>query len=657
MPLRQRTPAPPCRAVRLLLSPLQVGSVEVKNRVAFTAHGSFLEFYRPGVTADRYVAYEERRARGGAGLIVLQTMHVHPSSHATGHYPYDREDLRPKLAAMAGALHRHDTRVVQQLNHFGAQFRSDGRQGLEALWAFDDAVTGEGEAAHRMTSAEIEEVLDAFAETAALCVEAGLDGVELHGTHGYLLQQSFSPWGNHRDDPWGEPLAFGRQLVERVRARIGREPVVGLRISTDDFLSAERGGLRPEGLRDVARALVDTGLLDYVSQSEGSRTGHYARSIGSYRHRLGEFLPLAGTMRRTLGERVPVLAASRINEPALAEKALEAGDCDLVAMTRALIADPDLVSKVRDGRRIRHCVGANQGCVDRMVGGQPITCFHNPDVGREGRGDPVPAATPRRILVVGGGPAGLKAAETAARRGHLVTLVDREQELGGRLRHVRRLGSAAELFRSVEWLELELADLGVDVRTGVEADEALVGGADVVVLATGSRPAVDRLAVELDGSIPVLSVDDAVTSDAFTGSVLLVDQRGDLETALTAEHVASHGADLTVVTPYPTVAPYVGFTHVNDVLMRLYGLGCALEPSTVFGGVAGGQALTRHIHTRETRWRPFGAVVAGVHGRADTGLAHAVERAGKRLLLAGDAVAPRTALHAFREGDDAGRAA
>ena len=195
---------------------------------------------------------------------------------------------------------------------------------------------------------------------------------------------------------------------------------------------------------------------------------------------------------------------------------------------------------------------------------------------------------------------------------------------------------------------LELAELGVDVRLGVEADEALVAGADVVILATGARPAVDRLGVELDGSIPVLSIDEAVTRDAFAGPVLVVDQRGDLETALTAEHVASHGGQVTVVTPYLSVAPYVGFTHLNDVLQRLHGLGCALEPSTLFGGVQGGEAVTRHVHTREVRRRPFDAVVAGVHGRADTALAGAVERAGRKLLVAGDAVAPRTALRVPR---------
>ena len=640
----------------VLLSPVQVGSVEVRNRVAFTAHGSFLEFYRPGSSGDRYIAYEERRAAGGVGLIFLQTMHVHRSSHSLGHYTYEPDDLSAKLSAMAGAVHRHGTAVVQQLNHFGGQFRSDAREHLEPLWAFDDLVSGDGEAAHRMTAAEIEEVLDAFARTAQIAVEAGIDGVELHGTHGYLLQQSFSPWGNNRDDEWGEPLAFARALIARVRSAIGSDPIVGLRISTDDFLSPKRGGLGVEALRQIAVDLVSTGGIDYVSQSEGARTGHYARSIGSYRHELGEFLPLARGLREAIGARVPVLAASRINDPALAERALAAGDCDIVAMTRALIADPDLVSKVSSGKRIRRCVGANQGCVDRMVGGLPITCFHNPDVGREGRGEPEPVSEPQRVLVIGGGPAGLKAAEIAARRGHRVTLVEREQELGGRLRSVRGLGAAAELFRSVEWLEHELADLGVDVRTGVEADEGMIAAADVVVLATGSTPAPDRLG-ELDGSIPVLSIDEAVSRQSYSGSVLMVDLRGDLESSLCSEHVASSGAQLTIVTPSPSVGPHLGFTHVNDVLRRLSTLGCVLEPNTVFLGTVEGRAATRHVFAQQAQERPFEAIVAGVAGRSETSLAAAVERAGVRLLVAGDAVAPRTAMHAFREGDDAGRAA
>ncbi len=642
-------------AHRVLLSPIRVGSKEVRNRVVFTAHGSFLDFYRPGIPGDQYIAYEERRAQGGTGLIVLQTMHVHRSSHALGHYTYDPDDLRPKLRRMADALHGHDVVVVQQLNHFGAQFRSDARRNLEPLWGFQDTLSGEGEAVHAMTDEEVEEIVEGYVATALLCVESGIDGVELHCTHGYLLQQSFSPWGNRRDDALGRAARVPARDRSRGSARgpgASRSSGSASRPTTSCGASAAASGRT--GVNAICRTLVDEGGLDYVNQSEGARTGHYARSIGSYRHPLGEFLPLAHGLRDAIGAKVPVIAASRINDPAQAEAALAAGDCDLVAMTRAQIADPDLVRKTVEGRRIRHCVGANQGCVDRMVGGLHITCFHNPDVGREERGEPAPADEARRVLVVGGGPAGLKAAEIAARRGHAVTLHEREPELGGRLRRVRALGDAAELFRSVEWLEHELGDLGVDVRLGKEADEAAIAGADVVVLATGSRPAPDRIG-DTDGSLPVLSIDDAVARDTFAGRVLFVDLRGDLESALCAEHVAACGGEVTIVTPYLGPGPYLGFTHMNDVLTRLYRLGCTIEASTVFGGVGGGEAITRHVHSGEVRQRPFDLVVAGCPGRADATLSHAVQRAGKRLLVVGDAVAPRTAMHAFREGDEVGR--
>jgi NADPH-dependent 2,4-dienoyl-CoA reductase/sulfur reductase-like enzyme len=353
---------------------------------------------------------------------------------------------------------------------------------------------------------------------------------------------------------------------------------------------------------------------------------------------------------------VPVIGVGKLHDPELAEQAIATGDCDLVAMTRAQIADPDLVAKLAGGGRVRMCVGANQGCVDRMVGGLPITCFHNPDVGREERDEPAPAEVARRVLVVGGGPAGLKAAEVAARRGHTVTLVEREDELGGRLRRVRRLGRAAELYRSIDWLRDELEELGVDVRLGREAGAEEIGAAGVVVLATGSRPGLDRLDPG-DGSVPLLSLDECVEGDPPTGRLLFVDVRGDLEQALAAEHLAAAGAELTLVTPALHVAPHVGFTHVKDILSRLYALGAELEPSTVLDRIEEGEAHTRHVHSGEVRRRPFDAIVAGVHGRSETALAATVEQAGIRLLLAGDAVAPRSALHAFREGADAGRSA
>ncbi len=650
----------------MLLSPLHLGSVELRNRLVFTAHGAFLDFYRPGVSADRYVAYQQRRAEGGCGLIVLQPVHAHASSHAMGHFTYDRDDLAPKFAKMADALHRHGTCALVQIMHFGAQFNSDARGDLEPLWAFSPIVTLDGEVAHEMTGAEIEEVIKAFVDTAVLAVESGLDGVELHATHGYLIQQSFSPWANQRHDEWGEPLAFVRRLIDETRAAIGPDRVLGIRLCVDDFIPPERGGVGTDGLFDIGRVIVQRGGLDYINHSEGARASDYARSIGNYRHPNGEWLPLARGLRDAIGKAVPVIAVGKIMTPDLAEQALRDGSCDLVGMTRAQIADPDLAHKLASGRAvtIRPCVAANQGCVDRMQGGLPITCFHNPDVGREYRIAPVERAKQaRRVLVVGAGPAGLKAAEIAARRGHEVLLYESGPEVGGRLLATRWLGAARELLASIDWITAELEVLGVKPQLRTTVDDGLLAelAPDAVVLATGSRPAPETLA-PVDGSVPVISLDDAARSlvwgerASLAGErVLLVDQRGNLETALVAEHLAQERAVVAIATPYLAYGPSVGFTHLKDFLGRLGAAGCAVETSTLFVGIHEGLVTTRHAQHRGRLERHFDLVVAGVPGKADTSLVPAIERLGLTPLLAGDSVAPRTAMHAFREGDAAGR--
>jgi hypothetical protein len=299
-----------------------------------------------------------------------------------------------------------------------------------------------------------------------------------------------------------------------------------------------------------------------------------------------------------------------------------------------------------------------------MTFGLPITCFHNPEVGREYRLPELSAAgTTRRVLVVGGGPAGLKAAEMAARRGHEVVLAERGNRLGGRLRALDGLGAASELLGAVLWVQEELKHLGVDVRTGTEVDAATLAAIapDRVVLATGACPCPDALG-PTDGSIPLLSTDDAATG-SFAGmdvdvageQILVVDQLGTLEVALAAERLAAAGARLTFATPGLHACDKVGYTHLKDLMERLYGLGCMFEPSTLFTRIADGEVHTRHVYTREIRTRPFTAVMAGVPGRPDTSLRPLIP-AATPVLLAGDVVAPRSAMHAFREGYDAGRA-
>ena len=647
-----------------LLSPLDVGPLRLRNRVVSTAHGAFTDFYRPGEPPERYVAYQERRAAGGCGLVILQPLHVHPSSQALGHHVYEPDDLVARLRLMADRLHAHDTPVVQQLIHFGAEFASDARTDLQPLWAFSPIVspTG-GERAHVMTEDEVDEVADAFARTAALAVQAGVDGVELHCAHGYLLQQSVSPWANRRDDHWGDRRSFLLEVIRRTRAAVGPDAAVGMRISLDDAVPESRGGLGPAGLRAVAADAVATGMLDYLNTSWGSRAAHYATAVGGYEHPHGMFGALVAEMRAAVGPAVPVIGMGRVVDPDMAEAWLADGVCDLVAMTRAQIADPDVVAKVAAGEadRIRPCVGANQGCVDRMHQALPITCFHNPDVGREHR---LPSPPPhveerRRVLVVGAGPAGLKAAAVAAARGHEVRVVDAADAAGGRLRWATSFGPAAELRGAVDWLLAELGRHGVEVELGIglTAEDVAAAGVDAVVLATGSRPP-DPLLPRLDGSVPVWTTDEAMQRQATGQRVLVVDHLGTHESAQAAERLGAGGAEVVLATPGQVVGPKLGFTHVKAQLRRLYDAGVQPWTSEVFTGTTDGTATLRHAHTREVTDVPVDVVVAGVHRLADDGMRDELAALAPELpvLLAGDAVAPRTAMHAIRDGDGAGRA-
>jgi len=650
----------------ILLSPLKIGPLEVKNRLVSTAHAAFLDFWQPGSDGQRYMAYQERRAQGGTGLIMLTAQHVHESSSYRGHFQYEKGDLGRKFTELSARLHRHGTKVISQLFHVGVNGKSDYRSDLQPLWGMSGTDSLDGEASHEMTEGEIETVIQAFVDAAVVAVENGIDGIELHAAHGYLLQQSFSPFANKRTDRWGERLCLVKSVAERVRKAIGSGAVLGLRLCIEDFLGPEHGGVGHEGLCNIAAELVETKLFDYLNHSEGAIGAHYARSIGSYRYPFGEFLPLTRSLKGAIQSAVPVVGVGKIPTTDLAEKALQEGDCDLVGMTRAQMSDPDIVYKLQMGQahRIRVCTGANQGCIDRAGATYPITCIHNPEVGEEDRFLQLDKATVKRkhVLVVGGGPAGMKAAEIAVRRGHQVTLAEASDRLGGRLNLVQGFGQASSLLGSIAWIEQEFTHLKIQALTQTTVDEAFVKELkpDVIILAAGAT-ASNELGVATDGSVPVLSVDEAARnqyqSDRFdmkgTRSVML-DMRGNYETALVTEHLSRSGSAVTVATPFLHFGANMGFTHLLDYMGLLPKWGVDVKSQTVIASISDGVVQLTNVFSGAITPIRCDFVVAGVFPKPNKSLYGVLQRHAP-VTLVGDAYVPRSALEAFREGDRVAR--
>ncbi|MDH7498286.1 MAG: FAD-dependent oxidoreductase, partial [Syntrophomonadaceae bacterium] len=468
-----------------LFEPVRIGGVEVRNRIAMPAMHLG---YCPGEqVGERIIEFYRERAEGGAGLIVVGGCNI--DQHAYVDMPSLRDDsFIAGHRRLARAIQEQGARACAQLFHPGG-YASQAVTGVEPMGPSEMVSGLTGERVRGMTVADIEEVIGRFAAAARRAAQAGYDMVEVIASVGYLIPQFFSPVTNRRTDRYGGSFEnrarFGREVVRAVREAVGPEVPVLVRLSGHDFVP---GGNTNREWAQFAALLEEEGAdaFDVTGGWHESRVPQISMAVPP-----GAFAYLARGVRQAVS--VPVIACNRINDVWLAERLLAAGCADLVGMARGLMADPELPRKAREGRvdLVRKCIGCNQGCLDAIFGGRSCTCTVNARVGREAETRLHPAVVVKRVLVVGGGPAGMEAARVAAARGHQVSLWEREEELGGQLPLAASPPDRQDFFDFLDYLSVALFELGVDVETGVEATVERVKDfqPDAVVVATGARPA------------------------------------------------------------------------------------------------------------------------------------------------------------------------
>jgi 2,4-dienoyl-CoA reductase-like NADH-dependent reductase (Old Yellow Enzyme family)/thioredoxin reductase len=635
----------------VLSTPLQIGTVTVPNRILQTAHS---KQYSDRVESARETAYYVRRAQGGCGLFVAGNHFVHPSGSIRGFQDAYRPESVAANRAFTDAIRDAGARVFVQLNHHGAQAQPDGPDGPRAVYAPSRMISpSTSHATRAMDHADIAALVRGWARSAELAREGGFDGVEVHMAHGYLLHQFLSPLYNAREDEYGGDLdgrtLFAREVLGAVRGAVGDDFTVGVRIPASEF---HPDGLDGAGMHDVIARLRVDARIDFLDLAAGGyHNVHYVFPSSA--------MPVAWMRDEVAAVKaanpdVPVFGVGSATSVEDAADVVASGIADMVALTRAQIADPDLALKLTGGAGsgIRHCIRLNQGCLGRGSRGLPMSCTVNPLAGREGERGPRPRTTsPGRWIVVGGGPAGMRAAVELADDGHAVTLVEAEDALGGQLRWAQRVPGRESVGLLIADLERELVAAGVDVRLGVRAtaDTLRDAAPDGLVIATGAVPSpASSLAFPhaWTSAVPPEAVDAFTALDDPTHlgrRIAVVDGDGTAYASGVVLSLLAVVDELVLVTPFETVFPHVGAGYDRPLLLERLGAHGGFSRLVAHRAqqVDPDGVRVRDTLTGVETLVPGGDAVVALEPRSPVGTELAAEASAPRTFVIGDAYAPR----------------
>lgn len=636
-----------------LFEPLQIRGKRLKNRIMSTGHDTCLP--TDNLVNDKLIAYQRDRAAGGVGLIVLQVAGVHDSARYTSHVLMATDDACiDGYRQLAEACHAHGTVVLSQLFHPGREIM-ESADGLLAVAYSASSVPNERFRVmpRALDQAMIDEIVQGYASAARRLHQAGLDGVEVVASHGYLPAQFLNPRVNLRSDGYNgeleQRLRFLREVLAAVRAATDEQFIIGLRISADE---RDSQGLSED--ESLAAAVALQGQLDYLHIVAGT-----SASLGGAVHIVppmaiepAYLAREAATFKQQLA--IPLFVTGRINQPQEAELILARGQADVCGMTRALICDPFMPNKTERGQveDVRACIACNQACIGHFHRGLAISCIQRPETGRELQyGQLTPTATPKRILVAGGGPAGMKAAAVAAARGHQVTLYEAGPQLGGQVLLAQLLPRRAEFGGASTNLQREMALAGVEVVRNTRVDRALVERErpDLVIAATGATPYWP--AFERTGDLQVVDAWQVLRNEVKPGrSVLVIDWRCDWIGPGIAERLVREGHHVQLAVNGTHCGESLPLYVRDQLAGELHRLGIPITPYARLYGSDDNTVYLQHTASGEPMiFEGIDTLVLCLGHQPEDRLAS--ELAGLvEVRRVGDCLAPRTAEEAIHDG-------
>ncbi len=660
---------------KYLFTPLQIGNVTVRNRIFISAHSK--QYAVDGLMSTRHAHYYAERSKGGTGLIVCDMLHIHHTSSSNftrACFAYDPKSI-PGFKIVTDAVHEHGAKIFAQLVHSGCHgdggVYDDAWRPVWGVSAIPDVSIRE--ACKEMEPEDIRELMDGFAKSAYHAKEGGFDGIELHGAHGYLICQFFSPLFNKRTDKYGGSIdgriTFAKEVLKAVRNAVGPDFVVGLRISADELIP---GGNTINDYKVIAKKLEETGDVDYLNVSSGTYyTSYIFTPPMIVPHAFRAYL--AAEIKKVVD--FPVFTVGRIKDPVLAEKILADGQADMVGMTRAQIADPELANKAKEGRLddIRPCLACNQGCISRLYNQRGVTCMGNPAAGREqqlGLGTLRPADKRKNVIVVGGGPAGMEAARIAALRGHKVRLYEAKEQLGGQVNILAKVPIRAEFADLTRWQAKQVEKLGVEIHlhTRVSSADVKAMNADVVVVATGAMPQRTGFSesLPLQERIPGIDQENVRTTwDVLEGrvdvkgkNVLLIDNDAAHEAYTTADYMADGGAKVQIMTRLYHAG--MDLAPVHDIILyyrRLLEKGVTFIPLHFVKQISGNRAILYNVYApkQEKIVDNIDLFILAMGKDTNDAVYKELKGSVSELYRIGDCVAPRRVQYAIFDGHMVGR--